>query len=215
MRRFAFTLAASILALAPLSAQSATTTLFFDDFVAEIGGTTSAFSRTRFSSFTQFNLVRGSVDLYANGGFGLPCGSAGCLDLDGSSRDSAGRLESKAAFDFKSGLTYEVIVDLAGKHTLFRNDDESLVFGVIGGETQSFFMPAGEDGQRTLVLSFIAGTDFTSSIFIDHAGADGLGLLLDSVTLTETTASVPLPASLPLALAGLAAFGIAGRRRTA
>lgn len=205
-------LAAAVLSTLPVLAQAATTTtIFFDDFATEVAAATTTVSITNYSPLANWNITDGAVDLFTDGGFALPCGSAGCLDMDGSISNAA-RLESKTAFSFTAGKTYTLTLAIAGKNG---SAAESLTFGVLGAHSAPISSPAGTSGAGTYDLSFIALSDFAQVIFVDHAGGDSRGLLLDSVKLTETapTPAVPLPAGLPLLAAALAGFGLARRRR--
>ena len=212
MTRVAFCLAAA-LAVSPAAVSAATTTLLFDDFAAEVAGKSGAVAISNFSPLTQWNIVDGTVDLFANGGSGLPCGSAGCLDLDGTANDAA-RIESKTTFSFVAGSTYEVTLAISGKNG---NGNESLSYGIVGGPNSSVSMLSGDNAARTASFSFLPGASFSAALFIDHAGGDNFGILLDSVTLTETTTTgvVPLPATLPLVLGGFGLLGALRARRRA
>ncbi len=209
MSVFRFFIAAMLLT-APVAAPAATTTIFTEDFAEEVAGATGTVATLNFAGLDQFDIVDGAVDLFTNGGFGLPCGSAGCLDLDGTVGNAA-RLESKSALSFASGASYDFTLDISGKNG---NGNESLTFGVIGGPSQVLSMPVNDNAARTVTLSFI-GAGSVAKIFIDHAGGDNFGILLDAVTITETTgaAVIPLPAALPLMLAGLGGLAYVGRRR--
>jgi hypothetical protein len=198
--------------VAPMSAQAATTTLFFDDFEAEGG---APVADTNFSSLANFDVVDGSVDLFTNGGFGLSCPSFACLDMDGSS-GAAGRIETKSAFTFlPRNASYTLAINIRGNQ---RGGSDTLTFGIVDGASeivsQSVTLAAG-DGYRVESFSFDFGLGQTGKVFIDHDGGDNVGILLDSVSLTQTTpgAVIPLPAAAPLLLGGLAALGFAARRR--
>lgn len=213
MTRSAFCLAVAV-AVSPAVASAATSTLFSDDFAAEVvGKPATGFQLTNFAPLAQWDIVDGAVDMFTNGGFGLPCGSAGCLDLDGTVGNAA-RLESKTTFSFLAGANYTMSLTISGKNG---NGNESLTFGVIGGETKTLSMPAGDNAARTVDLDFLQIGSTSGKLFIDHSGGDNFGILLDAVSLTETTAmnAIPLPATLPLAIGGLAALGAIGARRRA
>ena len=213
LRRACALAMAPVLALAPFSASAAAVTVFFDDFAAEVvGKPTTGFSQINFSPLSQWDIVDGSVDLFTNLGFGLPCGSEGCLDLDGTTSNAA-RLESKSSFNFMSGVSYDLTLNISGKNG---NGSESLTFGLVGGQTQVLSMPAGDNGARLETLSFIGGGS-AAKLFIDHDGGDNFGILLDSVTLSADMGPqpgvIPLPATLPLVVGALAALGVVGARR--
>lgn len=207
--KYRFITVAAALAFAPIASHAATANIFFDDFAAEVAGAPSTVSTTNFSPLVHWDITDGTVDLFTSGGFGLPCGSAGCLDLDGSSGNAA-RIETNAALSFVAGLTYEVILNISGKNG---NGNEALSFGVDGVNSQTLSMVSGDNGARIETLSFVAGSSFSGNIFVDHDGTDNQGILLDAVTVTETTSAVPLPAALPLLIAGLGAVGGLRMRR--
>jgi hypothetical protein len=190
-------------------------TLFDDDFAADVAGMpTTGFAQTNFSPLSQWDIKDGAVDLFTNGGFGLPCGSAGCLDLDGSVANAV-RMETTSAISFVVGAVYEMTLIISGKNG---NGGESLTYGIVGGQSGSLSMPSGDNVARTVSFSFAPGAAFSAKLFVDHAGGDNFGILLDRVTLTETTPTpgvVPLPATLPLAVGALVALGLVRARRRA
>ncbi len=202
-------------AFAPTLALAAPTTIFFDDFAAEIGAAGAGLGSANFASTTNqslanFTVTDGSLDLFTNTGFGLPCGSAGCLDLDGTTGNAA-RIETGTALSFVAGATYDITLTISGKNG---GSAESLSFGLLGGPTDTFTSPVGAQAATTAVLSFTAAGSFADTLFIDHADGDNAGLLLDAVRVEESLPStVPVPASLPLALAGLGLLAGIARRR--
>ena len=195
------------------AASATTTTVFDDDFAAEVEGAVSTVSTLNFDALENWNIADGAVDLFTNGGFGLPCGSAGCLDLDGSIRDAA-RLESITEFSFIAGASYTLSLDFAGRN---QGGEETLSFGVIGVASETLTFLSQDITDVTETLTFGVAADTVGSLFIDHEGGDNFGILLDRVTLTETTttpAVVPLPAAGWLLLAGLGGMGVARKRRS-
>lgn len=203
-----FSALAAVLLAMPVAGEAATVTVFSEDFASEVAGKGLPVQQVNFTGLDQFDIIDGSVDLFTNGGFGLPCGSGGCLDLDGTS-SSAARIESSSDLTFAAGLAYEITLGISGKN---RNGSETLTFGVLGGASSVVSMPSGDNSARIETLAF-TGTGISAPIFIDHDGGDNFGILLDSVTVAETTAPVPLPASLPLLLAALGGAALLGRRR--
>jgi hypothetical protein len=204
---------AVVLALSPAAAAAAA--LFDDDFAAEVVGKPATnYAQVNFSPLTQWDITDGAVDLFTDGGFGLPCGSAGCLDLDGSIGNAV-RMVTKASFSFVAGDVYEMTLVISGKNG---NGNESLNYGIIGGPGSTLSMPTGDNAGRTVSFSFMPGAGFSAKLYVDHTGGDYYGILLDRVTLTEETSQpgvVPLPATLPLAVGALAALGLVRARRRA
>jgi hypothetical protein len=199
------------LALSPLAAGA--TTLFDDDFAAEVPNSPGV-AVLNFGSLTQWDITDGAVDLFTNGGFGLPCGSAGCLDLDGSVQNAV-RMETKASLAFVAGDVYQMTLVISGKNG---NGSESLSYGIVGGPGSTLSMPSGDNAGRTVSFSFLPGVGFSAKLYVDHAGRDNAGILLDRVTVTGPTSQpgvVPLPATLPLAVGALASLGLVRARRRA
>jgi hypothetical protein len=99
--------------LAPVAAPAATI-LFDEDFAEEaltipaVGG-----EAPNAVGLDSFDVLTGSVDLFTDGGFGLPCPSGGCLDLDGSVGDLT-VLRSKQTFTFKQGVRYALTAYVRG-----------------------------------------------------------------------------------------------------
>lgn len=203
----AFILAA-VAGLAPGLAAAAPVEIFYDDFAAEVAGAPGTVQTTNFSPLANWDIVDGTVDLFTHGGFGLPCGSTGCLDLDGSTGNAA-RLELKYETIFMAGVTYTLTLGLSGKNG---GGLETLTFGTVGHAMTTYTSPAGAGSPVTLTTSFTYGATTADKLFLDHAGGDNYGLLLDFVRLEHDAPAVPLPAGLPLLLAGLGGLAMLRRR---
>lgn len=207
MRKLLFCVAT--LAALPVGA-NATTVIFFDDFAAEVANASGTVATTNFTGLVNWTITDGAVDLFTNGGFGLPCGSAGCLDLDGSTSNAV-TMNTNSAFAFVAGSIYDIAINISGKNG---SNAETLSFGLTGTTlSRTFTMPTGDTAARIETLSFTAASDFSASLFIDHFGGDNRGILLDSVTVSLDAAPVPLPASLPLLAAAGGALALIRRRR--
>lgn len=200
-----FTVAALAATMAAGSAQAAV--IFsenFDDELVANGG-----QQLNFSNFDQLTVTEQSVDLIQSGGFGITCETAACVDLDGST-GSGGTLTSDA-INFVAGVSYELTFRVSGNQR--GAADDTFSFGLSNGLLSSETLSSG-DGFADFTLSFAAVVNFSDSFFISDQGDDNFGVILDSITLTDSTVSaVPLPAGLPLLLVGLGGFGLL--RRTA
>ena len=114
-----------------------------------------------------------------------------------------------------AGASYTLSFDFAGRN---QGGEETLSFGVIGVVSETLTFLPQDITDVTETLTFGVAADTVGSLFIDHEGGDNFGILLDRVTLTETTtttpAVVPLPAAGWLLLAGLGGMGVARKRRS-
>ena len=99
----------SVALLFPLSLTQAAI-VFEDNFDAENGGVADNTTLV-YTSFANWNVVSGDVDVIGNGFFDRYPGNGLYLDLDGVAADPGGRLESIQTFD---PGTYELRLDLAG-----------------------------------------------------------------------------------------------------
>ena len=210
MNRFGTICAA--LGLACLGAAPASATTIFDDDFTEIV-TFEDINLGTTGSLTNFAIVDGTVDGYTDNGFGLPCPSAGCLDLDGTTANAA-RMES-IDLNLTGGFDYTLTLNIAGSRRSGVADTLSFglfdTLGILVQDTQTLLPGEGFLG---LSIAFSLTADTTAKIFLDHAGGDNFGMLLDRVTLTQNDVNaVPVPAALPLLTSILAGFGVMGWRR--
>jgi hypothetical protein len=217
---------ASLLTLAALLtpvAAPAATILFDEDFAEEaltipaVGG--EAPNAVGLDSFT---FDSGSVDLYTDGGFGLPCPSAGCLDLDGSTGDAA-HLRSIPVFTLQGGVTYQLTANVRGNAR--GGDSDLMVLGMSGGaffQGSENFTLAPDDDWRVIEVLLQPIVTADARIIIFHTQGDNVGILLDRVTLVEgyeppspLPSPIPLPAPALLLMGSLGFLAMAGRRRRA
>ena len=180
-----------------------------------------------YSSFANFFVADGSVDLLGSpNGFGL-IGSGGFVDLDGSTND-AGFLETIQQFNFAAGQRVTLAFLASGNQ---RGGTDNLFGGfrfftptlftdvAFSGFTSVQQPPGGlllgvadlasSDPYAPFQISFRAQTAGSLTALIGTGGGDNLGPLVDNVSLT----AVPEPAAWALMILGFAGVGGLLRRR--
>jgi hypothetical protein len=160
-----------------------------------------------FSALANWTVTNGAVDAFQNGGFGLPCPSSGCLDMDGTS-GTAGTIES-VAIAFGAG-NHVLSLNVAGNQRGGATDIMDVtVAGVLLGQIEL----ASAAAYSVVTFNFTIAAPLSGTILLAHqSDGDLFGILLDRVTV-ETAAAIAEPASLPLAGLALAGLGLALRRR--
>lgn len=162
------------------------------------------------------NLTQGTIDLFANGGFGLPCagGLGNCIDVDGQNGPGGTRLSTNG-FAANAGDTLTITVDVAGSQ---RGSTETFFAGFNNGTTdvsnQSITVQSA-DPYSTRTFSFIAPVAGTYSAFFGTPSADNVGPLADnfSFSISPTVGGVPEPGVWAMMLAGFGLLGAAARAR--
>lgn len=183
------------------------TVIFSDDFdETDITG-----AHTNFNTLDNWNVTNGTVDAFVNGGFGLPCLNAGCLDMDGSTGDG-GRITTKTTFNFLAGIAYELTIDYRGNA---RGGIDDLVFGFVGDGSSTISNILSTDDWTTASITGFSSSDWSASLFVETSSTDNIGPLLSKVVLEQDDngSPSPIPESSILALLGLGMAGIGYLRR--
>ncbi|KAA0235900.1 MAG: PEP-CTERM sorting domain-containing protein [Armatimonadetes bacterium] len=176
-----------------LAVPSLSMAIFYDNFDTENGGVSSL----NYGSFANWDVSGGTVDLIANGAYGLS-GSGMFVDMDGST-SNAGVLTTKTAFALSGGTTYVLRFSISGNQRGGADDSMTVSLGSLYSEvfTRSAAAP-WEVVERNIFVA--AGTN--ANLAFDHAGGDHLGMLLDEVEI----AVVPEPTSLAAICGGVIAL---------
>ena len=220
--------AASIVAFGA-SGAIASTVLFTDNFDSEVAPTPPGWV-ANYTSFANFFVGGGTVDLLGpSNPFGLT-GSGNFVDLDGST-NQGGFLETIPQFSFAAGETLTLDVLVSGNQ---RTGTDGLFAGFrfftprdIAGVSTTGFTSTQTPDVPTLELLGIAAVPTNSpyqnytisfralsagkaSALVGTTSNDNIGPLLDQVTLS---AVVPEPAGWALMLLGFGGIGAVLRRR--
>ncbi|MEM9839526.1 MAG: PEP-CTERM sorting domain-containing protein [Pseudomonadota bacterium] len=207
-------LAATIAALS-IGAANATTTVFEEtwDQDALDNGTV-----LNFNGFDNWTVTDGFVDLISSGGFGLSCngGMGGCIDADGSGSSATGMtIETTMEFLFEAGREYTFSATYSGSQ---RSGTDALNFSIDGLMDEDIIGIMSTDPFTTFTISFTPTVNTMAAIMISVPGPlDALGPIVDDILLTvaDVNNPVPVPAALPLFLAGAAGLGALKRRKAA
>lgn len=188
-------LAAGLFAIAATGASALT---FSDDFEADPVAVPTG-------SLVNW-VITGSIDVVGPSSFGSSCrDGSNCLDMDGI---APGRIDTKSTFNFVAGTTYTLAFDYSAN-----GSNKGMTFGITNGLFSDQLTGVNSAGSNPY---FNFSTTFTANgmgeLFFESDSASGFGgVVLDNVSLTA--APVPLPAGLPLLLAGLGGLGLASRMR--
>ncbi|NRR30537.1 PEP-CTERM sorting domain-containing protein [Oxalobacteraceae bacterium] len=145
----------------------------------------------------------GTVDTIGNYNFYdfLP-GNGRYIDLDGSSAQ-AGLFS--LSIGLSAGTSYTASYSIAGNQ---RNYGSDMVDVNFGSNMLSHNMGAA-DPFSTMSIMFTPSVSGVYTLSFQNQGGDNVGALLDNVSIT----AVPEPGTYAMLLAGLAAVGVAARRR--
>jgi hypothetical protein len=150
------------------------TVLLFDNFDSENNGA-GIFNWT---SFANWNVTSGCVDLHGNGLFDVQPGNGLYVDLDGSCAIGGG-IESKQAFVLQPG-NYVFEFWMAGNNRINVADTVNVSVGSLY-QVQFVMQPRDRFALRSRDLSVSSQT--TVTIKFDNLGGDGRGALVDLVRL--------------------------------
>lgn len=182
--------------------------IFEDNFDSEVPDVlVQTGSDTNYTSFTNWTVTNGTVDLVANNDWGLKCaGNTGkCVDLDGSTSNAG--VFTSTSLSLAVG-TYELSFDISGNQRNRASDDLTVSLG--GFFNQDFTLASNVPWQT--VSHVLSVTNASSSSFIfNHQGGDNIGIMLDNVSLS--TVSVSEPATFALLGLGLLGLGVARKRQ--
>ncbi len=177
--------------------------IFLDTFDTENGGA----GVINYTSFANWTVTDGSVDLIGNGFFDFQPGNGLYIDMDGSTGDAG--LMSVDPIPVAAG-SYLLEFDIAGSWRT--PGTEGVLFEIFGTSvtyvTGSVTAFSPDIPFTHIALPFVVGAPDGLRFSFEGVGGDNIGLLLDNVQLT----SVPEPGVMVLLATGLAA---AWRRRHA
>ena len=149
------------------------TVLLRDNFDAENGGR----GHLNFSSFRNWYVDGGTVDLIGNGFWDFYPEHVLYVDLDGST-SNAGNLVSKTSFELEPGR-YGLQFDLAGSPLSGPN----VVTVKLGSVYKENFTLAMKAPFRTIKREIAVSSPVRAKLIFEHGGGDNQGLLLDNVQL--------------------------------
>jgi hypothetical protein len=171
--------------------------IFSDNFDSET-------RMTNYTGFANWTVTAGSVDLIGPGFFDFYPGHGNYVDMDGSTggQNPAGQISSNQLF---AAGTYNLQFLLGGS----TRGDTNTVRAQLG----SFSVDITLNSSDPLGLySFFFATTGGSLSFTELGSSDNLGLILDDVSVSDSSTAVPEPLTLSLFGAGVAGV-VAMRRR--
>jgi hypothetical protein len=157
-----------------LPAAPANTILLFDSIDNENGGV----GRNNWTSFQNWDVVDGCVDLHGNGFFDVQAGNGLYIDLDGSCR-KGGTIQSKTAFALQQG-TYTLEFWLAGNQRINTPDTVNVSLGTLYAE--QFVIPRTQPF-RSYTRNVVVPAPVQARLRFQNLGGDDQGALLDMVRL--------------------------------
>ena len=160
-----------------LSTVDESTVLLTDNFDTENG----AAGFFNWTSFANWNVLDGCVDLHGNGFVDVQPGKGLYVDLDGSC-DAGGTIETKAAFTLQPG-NYVLEYWIAGNQ---RIDDPDTVSVSLGSVFQEQFVMQKLDRFELRTRNISVPSTTTVKLRFQNAGGDGGGALVDLVRLRRS-----------------------------
>jgi hypothetical protein len=148
------------------------TVLFLDHFDNENGGV----GKNNWTSFQNWNVVGGCVDLHGNGFYDVQAGNGIYVDLDGTCM-AAGAIETKQTFELTPG-NYVIEFWLAGNNRISTPDTVVVSFGTIHQEQ---IVMQGNERFRLFTRLVTVTAPTTARLRFESFGGDNQGALLDQV----------------------------------
>lgn len=181
--------------------QAGATVLLSDNFDTET-------QSLNYTSFTNWNVSAGSVDLIGTGFYNFYPGNGNYVDMAGST-DVGGTLASKQSFILPSGNAFNLSFSLGGS----TRGDTNVVDVILAGINLATLTIDSSDplGLHTHTLPNTTGSDLSGNLVFINRGNDSQGAILDNVLLSSDSLPVPEPGT--LALLGLGFGSLMLRRR--
>jgi hypothetical protein len=148
--------------------------LLYDKFDNENGGA----GVNNWTTFTNWNVVDGCVDLHGNGFWDVQAGHGLYVDMDGSCY-AAGTIESKEEFALVPG-TYVLEFWIAGNQ---RNDSPDTTTVTLGSLFNEQFVTERYEQFRLVTRRVDVGAATAARLRFRGHGGDQQGMLLDEVRL--------------------------------
>lgn len=158
-------------------------TAFVEDFEGENAGTV-----TFYDDFAAWNVTAGNVDLIADGDFALACAEPGgfCLDTVGS---SPGQLTHRAPLSLPAGDYLLRVVVSGNQRWPSSVDSLEITLGALYAETFALPFDAPYTAfERTIT---VPDCDRAPLVVTASGPADGVGMMLDELSLTPLAGAVP------------------------